>query len=380
MDDDAPRESERSRLLGHISVSLDVMNEAELRNLWRMVELQALSPKNAHSNHNLGYYPCREVANTLEQILPVCFRDQWVALQREMPLLLHASTEDFTRILRMCSNTTLVPVDTLEERLRSFTDRDKGSDDTEKVSLASWELYGEYCKLSALVTFNEMLATFDEPTGSQDIAVFSTECKERASGILFDQATCLIHADHADWVRMKASQSLRVQGSLVNGDVLVSEVMYDTACRLGMPLDGDVKAQVTWLEERADMWVWVTKLIRQGCWAPLMFIVGTALYGADFTWQLTAAMTTEDGHKLDIDVTQEEGGAYKLSIVASARFAVRDSTPDMNVIGKIPVQLIVTFMVDQQGTTTGFNMATTLRLSKKVFGPKPRPKPEPKPH
>ena len=108
--------------------------------------------------------------------------------------------------------------------------------------------------------------------------------------------------------------------------------------------------------------MWIPKLIKQGCFASLIHILGPALFGLDFIYQFTAAATRDDGHKLDIEVS--EGPMLRIS--ASVAFAVRDTTADRNVIGKIPVTLTIQIAIGEDGSIRNFSMSANVRLGKRV--------------
>jgi len=236
----------------------------------------------------------------------------------------------------------------------------------EEGLLIAWEVMGLYCQMGTIVGFiqgqalERMHAAGSGSPTSPDTCVFlRTDSAHRANAILYTRhyPTFMTKVDGADWIRLRNSLSVHVQGSIVAADTRPDELLYDISCHLGMPTDADMDDQIQWMERRMDSLVWVTKLIRQGCFASLMFVVGTVLFGQDFPMHLMAAVGAHGGHKLEVSAQFGQ-----LSVTASVKFSIRDA--EMEVIGELPLSIRVMIRMDADGSIRAFQMSADLQLKK----------------
>jgi len=175
----------------------------------------------------------------------------------------------------------------------------------------AWVVFAELCKLDTLRSTCTMISVVPLDGQAVTVQLFCTDSVHRANGIISPTFLgCRMlgeaYAGWSDWVRLRGTSSVCVQGLVVSADVAPEEVMYDMACRLGMSTTIGPDAQTTWMAARAWAFIWVVKLAKQGCFATIMFIVGTALFGEEYHQQLWGPSCPEQGHKLGVEVSPPE--------------------------------------------------------------------------
>jgi len=342
---------------------------SELHNVARMVQRGALTP--GHSSFfALSHYPrpsdANRFAERLDRVLPTISRGRLEG----MPQLADMVAREFLQKLSLCAACEgLLSKRVLDEatmKVKAWTERGNHQYTSEEELLLSWEVMGHFCKISTVAGFiqGQIMERLHAATSSvsdphQVLQILRTDSPHRANAILYAAyyPTRMIHAEHPDWLRMRNSLSLRVQGSIVAGDTRPEELLFDVSCRLGMPTDVDIEEQLMWMERRMDSLVWITKMIRQGCFASLMFVIGTALFGEDFPMILMATGGTGSGHRLEISAS--EGS---LSVTTSVRFNIHNL--EMDVVGELPLSMRLSLKLATDGTIQAFQMSADVEMQK----------------
>eukprot|EP00927_Polykrikos_kofoidii_P065834 TRINITY_DN61550_c0_g1_i1.p1 TRINITY_DN61550_c0_g1~~TRINITY_DN61550_c0_g1_i1.p1 ORF type:complete len:387 (+),score=41.68 TRINITY_DN61550_c0_g1_i1:56-1216(+) len=364
----------RNDLLAQISTALTSCSTAELQNILRMVVRGTLNPDTSVLT-GLSHYPRPAHADRLSKIL----NDGMTAISKTrleaMPVLADTIVDELLANISACAKCEGLlqqqDIDLVVASANMWKTRVSDANESEQEMRNSWLVMGHFARIGALIGFiqgdifsrlhvgGSHSPNAHSPKAQDTLQLFRTDSAHQANAIIYASyyPTHMIRREHPDWMRMKNSHCVRVQGALVAGDTDPEELLYDIACRLGMPTEADTEFQIKWMQRRMDSLVWVTKLIRQGCFASLMFVVGTALFGVRYPMTLTGGAAPECGHKLEIDVS-----ANQLVVKASVRFAIRDA--EMAVAGELPLCIHVRSKMDADGTIGLFQMVAEVQLKK----------------
>lgn len=356
-------------LLAEITTTLSSRSTAELQNVLRMVQLNALSPGSSQLC-TLSHYPRPADVDQLSE----CLDAGMTAISRRrlegMPELAKMVSGQLLENLSLCARCrgliTQREIAEIQQKVNGWSGREDALPTTEEDLVEAWEVMGHSCRIATITGFiqghllawMEALASLKHTLRSQEpVRIFSTDSPHRANALIYASyyPFHMLRGEHPDWVRMRNSNSLRVQGAKVAGDAQPTELLYDISRRLGMPVGIDIDVQKQWMQQRMDALVWIPKLIRQGCFATLMNVVGTSLFGRDFPSILMAGAGVEAGHKLDIDVSDS-----MLSVKASVKFSIRNS--DLEVVGELPLCIQVIIKMHEDGNVLAFQMFAEIGL------------------
>ena len=162
----------------------------------------------------------------------------------------------------------------------------------------AWVVFGEYCLVETLCSFVEaQLACIDRdpmsPDMTHELLIFQTDSVHRAMGIVGTSKPVPAkgHFD-PDWARLKQSRAITLNGTpILDSDIEVTELLFDVACRLGLPCDAPLSEQEVWFQGHTLAMHWLARLLYQGSLAQLWYILGSCLFGASFPMQVNQRLT-----------------------------------------------------------------------------------------
>lgn len=238
-------------------------------------------------------------------------------------------------------------------------------------------MFGEFCLVDTLCSFVEAQLACLEPRGPDhihELLIFQTDSVHRAMGIVGTAKMIPARGEFdPDWGRLLQSKAITLQGHVIQGDIEVTELLFDVACHLGLPCDAPLSEQTLWYENHTLAMHWVARLLYQGSLAQMWYILGSCLFGETFPMQLSAPQAREGGQHIDITIDPgEDGGPPALTVAATVVFAVRDTEQeDLPVVGELPLRLSVQVDAhdDQHDAADekAFLMSAAVQLKEELF-------------
>eukprot|EP00656_Telonema_subtile_P024082 TRINITY_DN2590_c0_g1_i2.p1 TRINITY_DN2590_c0_g1~~TRINITY_DN2590_c0_g1_i2.p1 ORF type:complete len:314 (+),score=76.56 TRINITY_DN2590_c0_g1_i2:374-1315(+) len=236
----------------------------------------------------------------------------------------------------------------------------------------SWAVFGRFCKMEMLVSVCARLsmerAEGDQQNPHVTVPLTTTDSVHRAIGVVNSTyfESRMLRENHADWERLKKTSSVHLQQRGIPADCTPAELLYELSSRLGMPQDCSTEEQTAWMEHRAWALVWLIKLCKQGIFASLMEVLGTAMFGEVFFTKLWGPTNSQGGHKVNIQTLPCEDSIQEFTVTASVVLTVREPI-EMKILGEVPLSIQVRVMMDEQGEQCGFHMCSQFDLDKRLM-------------